>query len=297
MQDRLRKLLNQTRALNTSFVSDRHKWRFLLGVIVVFVLAATAPMAWTEEDDEDDENEIPFSEAEIFFELNNSDGDLGIHALIDGDPWKRLKIEDPNGRKILGIGVSGRLRRQGLTQLFFESAEPPFDELAPSTFFARFPEGMYEISARTLDGEEMESETPLTHVMPAPPEPTVNGLEAAEQCDDEEPDFDATETSAPVVISWAAVTTSHPDADGPGAGVQPPVEVTIHNYEVVVEVTTEVDGEEFASIMHVTLPPGETSVTLPDEFVAQGDEFKYEILAREESFNQTAIESCFVLVE
>ncbi len=42
---------------------------------------------------------------------------------------------------------------------------------------------------------------------------------------------------------------------------------------------------------------GETTVTIPPEFIDLGDEFKYEVLAREESFNQTAIESCFVIVE
>ena len=60
-----------------------------------------------------DEDEIEFDVAEIFFELNNTDGDLGIHSLIDGEPWKRLKIEDPNERRMLGVGVRGRLRRQG----------------------------------------------------------------------------------------------------------------------------------------------------------------------------------------
>jgi hypothetical protein len=41
----------------------------------------------------------------------------------------------------------------------------------------------------------------------------------------------------------------------------------------------------------------ETSVTIPEEFTDSGDTLKYEVLAREESFNQTAVESCFVLVE
>ena len=41
----------------------------------------------------------------------------------------------------------------------------------------------------------------------------------------------------------------------------------------------------------------ETAVTIPEEFTDLGDIFKYEVLAREESFNQTAVESCFVLVE
>jgi hypothetical protein len=38
-------------------------------------------------------------------------------------------------------------------------------------------------------------------------------------------------------------------------------------------------------------------MTIPAEFLALGETFKYEVLAREESYNQTAIETCFVLVE
>jgi hypothetical protein len=57
--------------------------------------------------------------AESFFEPNNTDGDLGIHSSIDGEPWTRLAIEGPNGREILDITLRSRLKRQGLTQLFF----------------------------------------------------------------------------------------------------------------------------------------------------------------------------------
>jgi hypothetical protein len=35
-------------------------------------------------------------------------------------------------------------------------------------------------------------------------------------------------------------------------------------------------------------------MTIPAEFLLQTDTFKYEVLAREESFNQTAVESCFI---
>jgi hypothetical protein len=73
------------------------------------------------------------------------------------------------------------------------------------------------------------------------------------------------------------------------------IPVTIHNYEVVVERELEVNGEEFASVFSIILPPGQTSMTIPAEFLGDGDKFKYEVLAREESFNQTAVESCFVL--
>ena len=244
--------------------------------------------------DRDDDDEIPFAVAQVFFELNNTDGDLGIHALIDGEPWKRLQIEDVNERRILNVGVRGRLRRQGLTEIFFESAEPPFDELAPEKFFARFPQGTYEVEGRTLDGDELESETEITHAMPAPPEPTVNGIPMAEQCDDEEPGYDAPDVSGPVVISWPAVAATHPDLGYPRSSP----DISIFNYQVVVETELEgPGGEEFTTVFSVVLPPDVTQMTVPAEFLAQAGEFKYEVLAREESWNQTAVESCFNLLD
>jgi len=266
------------------------KWS--TGLCALLLVPAVALAGGDRDDDDDDE--IPFAEAHVFFELNNTDGDLGIHALIDGDPWKRLKIEDQKERRILDVKVRGRLRRQGLTEIFFESAEPTFDVLSIGEFFDRFPEGTYEIEGRLLNGDEMESETEITHAMPAPPAPTVNGDAAAMQCDEDEPGYDATEVSAAdgIVIKWPAVTTTHPDPRYP----QGFKDIVIHNYEVVVEAEFETpDGEEFASVLSVILPPGVTEMTIPKEFIDQGDEFKYEVLAREESFNQTAIESCFVL--
>ncbi len=266
------------------------KLAILCSTVFTISLCSFGTMSWAQDDEE-----IPFSEAHIFFELNNTDGDLGIHALLDGDPWKKLEIEDPKGRKMLDIKVKGRLKKQGLTEIFFESAEPTFDELSPQEFFSRFRQGTYEIEAKTLEGKELESEVELSHIMPAPPEPTINGLPHSQQCDEENPGFDVTITSAPVTISWPAVQTSHPDPNGGGAAVQPTVPVQIHNYEVVVEVELDVNGEEFPSVMHVVLPPGETSLTIPGEFLDQGEEFKYEVLAREANFNQTAVESCFVV--
>ena len=261
-----------------------------LGVaMVALIFGAAAPAVWSDE--------IPFDEAEIFFELNDTDGDLGIHALIDGDAWKKLKIKGPADDKMLDIKIKGNLKQQGLTELFFESAEPTFDELFPEEVFDRFPDGEYEIQGKTLEGDKLESTAVVTHVMPAPAEPTVNGFAMVEVCDEDDPDYVATdlEVMAPVIIAWPAVTTSHPDPFGGGAGVQPPVGVVIHNYEVVVETEVEVDGDELEVVFSVILPPGETSMTVPAEFLALSDEFKYEVLAREESFNQTAVESCFVL--
>lgn len=245
----------------------------LKAVPLAIILGTVAPLGLAEDEDED---EVPFDEAEIFFELNNTDGDLGIHALIDGDAWKRLEIENPRERKLLNVSVRGHLRRQGLTEIFFESAEPTFDELSPKTFFRRFPEGIYEVEGRTLEGEELESETEVTHVMPAPPEVSVNDMPAADDCDAELPVL-----SAPVTISWEPVTESHPDLGRSG------VMIDVVNYEVVVEI----DETPFRT--STILPSSATSFQVPSEILALGDEIKFEVLVREASFNQTAVESCF----
>ncbi len=245
--------------------------------------------------DDHDEEEISWDVAEVFFELNNTDGDLGIHALVDGEPWKRLQIEDVNERRIFAVNARSRLRRQGVTEIFFESAEPTFDELPSATFFRRFPEGIYEVEGVSLNGIEIESETEITHAMPAPPVPTVNGITAAQTCDDEDPGYDAPLIVADsYVIAWDEVTHTHPELGSPLNA--PGLEVV--NYQVVVETDLEAaDGEEFTTIFSVILPPDVTEMTIPAEFIDQSDSFKYEVLVRESSWNQTATESCFLTSE
>ena len=252
--------------------------------IAAAALAVALPTAWADDDDDDEEN--PFDEHEIFFELNHTDGDLGIHAKIDGDAWKRLKIErDADERTLLRIRLKSSLKRQGLTELFFESAEPPFDELDPDEFFERFPEGQYDIAGVTVDGEELESETEITHLIPAPATPSVNGMPAAPDCDSELPVVDG---DLPVVITWPAITHSHPEL----GRINEPIEVV--NYEVVAEI------DETPFVVSAILPPDAGSFVIPAEIIAlgdAGDEIKFEVLVREASFNQTGVESCFVLVE
>lgn len=258
----------------------------ILVPVVALILGAAAPELWAGHYDDDDD-ETPFDVAELFFELNDTDGDLGIHALVDGDAWKYLEIEDPRDRKMLNIIVRGRLRRQGLTELFFESAEPTFDELSPKRFFRRFPEGEYDIEGITIEGEERESEVWLSHVLPAPPVVFINDDSAAEDCDADLPEVDP---NLPVVIEWSRVTMSHDEIgkrDVPLVG-----DHEVVNYEVVVEI------DETPWKISTILPPDATSFVVPQEIldlVKSGDEVKFEVLVREASYNQTAIESCFAI--
>jgi hypothetical protein len=276
--------MTHTQSKNKEMKRYFHMLAILLIPVVALILGAAAPELWAgnHDDDDDDDDEIPFDVAELFFELNNTDGDLGIHALVDGDAWKYLEIEDTRDRKMLNIIVRGRLRRQGLTELFFESAEPTFDELSPKKFFRRFPEGEYDIEGITLEGEERESEVWLSHVLPAPPEPTVNGTPAAEDCDaDDLPEVIAGE---PVIIAWDPVTESHPTIGKSGL-------IEVVNYEVVVEI------DETPWKTSIILPPDVTSFVVPPEILNLSDEIKFEVLVREASYNQTAVESCFEIVE
>jgi len=251
--------------------------------ISIFLLAAAMSTSTLVVANGDDDEELEFDEAFIFFELNNTDGDLGIHAKIDGDEWKKLKIEDSKGRSMLKIKVKGRLKKQGLTELFFESAEPIFDDLDPVDFFKRFPEGTYEIEAKTLEGEELESEVEVSHIMPAPPGGVnVNGMPAdvvGEECDNS-----ATSVSLPIIIDWEPVTMSHPDIGTPEGG---PVAVTIDSYEVVVEI------DEDTPVLSIVLPSHITEIAIPDAFITLTTEWKFEILAKLENGNATAVESCF----
>ena len=221
----------------------------------------------------------PFSEAKIYFELNDTDGDLGIHSAIDGSEWKYLEIEDPGERRILAVNLTGRLRQLGLTELFFESAEPSFDEMPAAEFLAKFPEGTYEISGITVDGEELESAVKLSKLLPGPPRNVrVNGIRAAENCDAANLPL----VTPPVYITWDPVTQSHPTIGRKGAA-------KIVRYQVFAE-QTEDDPLTFS----LDLPPTTTRYKIPQELIALGDdEYKFEVLAREANGNQTAIESCF----
>ena len=251
----------------------------LLSVAVAVLVLATISPVWAGDgDDDDDDGEvIPFDVANVFFELNDTDGDLGIHALIDGEPWKRLEIEGPPGSEQLLIRLRRALRRQGLTELFFESAEPTFDELDPERFFRRFPEGEYEVEGMSIEGDELASTSIVTHLIPAPVgNLAVNSMAVSEDCDlDPGPGV-----SDPITVSWDPTTLSHPDL---GRTNEP---IDVDGYQAVVE------QEETEVKITIDLPADVTSVDLPSGLLSPG-EVKVEVLVREASGNQTATESCF----
>jgi hypothetical protein len=226
----------------------------------------------------------PLERADILAELNETDGDLGFHALIAGEAAKRLTVRGPDGLPILSVRPVGSLGEQGLTELSFESTEPESEAIPPEEFFARFPEGRYTIAGPATEGGRVEGSAKFSHRMPAPPDNVaVSGIPLAEDCEAQDPPA----VGQPIVISWDPVTTSHPTIGSPNDAP-----IRIQRYQLVVE------REEPTALVHSVDLPGDLrayEITLPAEFVALGAEFKYGIVVRAKNGNQTALESCFAL--
>ena len=265
-------------------------WSSFIQTVTKCIPAITAAMVMTflagpalAEDD----NELPFKITSLIIEL--TDNDIELQAFVDGVEWRRLQVIDPNERKIFNLSAQRNLRRQGgLSELFFASEpthyledEPDFDGTI-ERFLARFPEGEYEFEGVTVNGDELEGEAILTHVLPALPEiiaPVADG--------DDPPVVDPNN----LVIDWEPVTTRF-IGDGP---------VEIFEYQVIldqvepVRVAPWIDGETRRAL--INLPASVTELTVPPEFLLPGSEYEFEILAIEVSGNVTISVGEFVTSE
>lgn len=126
----------------------------LLSVFAIFVIAEAAE----------------FEESRIYIEYNSTDNDLGFHVSLDGEDWKTLKIFNPKGKLIADVQGKGGYKQLGLTELFFEGAEPSLFEFPLADLLELFPPGEYEFKGFTVDGEKITGESTLSHAVPAGPD-------------------------------------------------------------------------------------------------------------------------------
>lgn len=209
-------------------------------------------------------NEIELDEANVFIEWNSTDTDFGIHFFWDGEPWKSMVVKNERGQTVLNVKAKKNVRAQGLTEGFFESAEPPESELSKEEFFARFPKGVYEFLGKSLDGDRLVGEADFTHTLPAPPK----NLSPAEGD----------------VVSHLGFTASFDPVTEDTEGNP----LDIEFYEVVVE---KEDDEPILQVFSVILRPNQTSVDVPAQFLEPNTEYKLEVIAQEESGNRTITET------
>ena len=248
-----------------------------LAICAAFLVAAAAPNCWAKDDDDGDEQ--PFKDAEFFIEYNSTAGDTGVQVFLDDDNWRRITISDPRDKTLFMVKGKSILGRQGLTELFFESVEPELADLPIVKFLKRFPEGDYEFEGIRNDGIELESEVEFTHVIPCGPEvkPEEGKVLAP---------------GSTIVISWEeveeVVDPAKTDAAGETVCTDPgnlDQELEIDSYQVIVE-NSDVD-------IIVNLTSDDRELTVPPELLENDTLYIFEVLAKEESGNQTITEGFF----
>jgi hypothetical protein len=205
---------------------------------------------------------IRLDDATMIIEVNSTDRDAGLQVFLDGEPWSRMAVSAPDGRKVLDVDATGRLNRFGLTELFSESHEPEFTELSLRTFKKRFPEGTYTFAGRTVEGRKLVGKARLSHDTPNGPRITS-------------PAAGGTVPETDVVARWTR---------GPQ-----PAGVHIVGYRAIVE------RENPLRVFNADLPASMPSVTIPAEFLEPGIEYKLEVQAIEKSGNQTISEITFLV--
>jgi hypothetical protein len=200
---------------------------------------------------------IRFEQHDLFIEYNASAGDAGLQLNLDGENWKQFTLLDPNGNVLADLNAQSRLGQppNGLSELFFEASEPPFTQVPFSEFKRLFPEGVYRFRGRAGNGREMVASDRLSHLIPGAPHVTF-------------PTKGARVDPNGFKVTWEPVTS--------------PAGVKIVSYQVIVNQ----GGRELS----MYLPPSVTSVTIPAEFLKPGAKTGGEVLAREESGNQTITE-------
>lgn len=236
---------------------ERKCMSLLLGLLA-FTFSGISSTSWAQGE------VLEFDELRVLIEINATDGDAGFQTLLDADEWKEVDIRDTQGLSIYSVKGYGSVREQGLTENFFESAEPSCAETPLGEFLDRFPAGTYQFSGKTLDNDKLEGEAILTHVLPGAPEnlsPTGGGVSVA----------------SPVAISWTG-GSSLGACPPNGAEIVIPSTADLFGFKVIVE--REVP--EPLVIFTVDLPASATSVTIPAEFLEEDAIYKYEIIAIEE---------------
>lgn len=211
-----------------------------------------------------DHEDVELDEAEVYIEWNSTDTDYGIQFFWDSEGFTRMTVRNEDGRQALDVKTKRNVKEQGLTEGFFESVEPPSDEVSMEDFFDRFPEGEYEFRGRGMDGERLFGEAEFTHTLPAPPENLF-------------PEEDDVVAHTGFYAGFDAVTE---DTEGN--------DLDVELYILVVE---KIDDDPILQTFEVVLRPDVTTIWIPEGFLEPDTEYKLEVIAQEESGNRTITET------
>ncbi len=232
----------------------------------VEVVTAGATEAACPEDG--DEWEV----AKLYIEHNATDEDTGVHGLFGGEAWQELCLTDPDGNQIWLADPQAQLHDLAVADFFFESREPEAGEYSVDDLRADFPEGGYTVTGTDYEGTARKGTARFTHAIPTEPEITAPAL-----AEDAETAGDSTVASDGLVVTWKPVTET---IDGDP--------VTITGYEVIVTMEEFEDPDGLSRpVFDVHVPADFASLAVPPEFLLPDTVYELEVLALEESGNQT----------
>lgn len=100
---------------------------------------------------------------------NATDVDTGVHGAFGGEAWRELCITGPTGEQLLLVDPRNQLDGLAMSDLLFESREPPGDEYSVDDLQSDFPEGSYTVSGTGHDGVARIGQARFTHAIPAAP--------------------------------------------------------------------------------------------------------------------------------
>ena len=220
-------------------------------------------------------DEVVLKDAKLNIEHNATDLDTGFQGFIDSEGWQQLDMTGEDGGDLLTFTGQGELGDLGLTELFFETVEPENDEVSIADMLATLPAGAYTIEGPAIEDGASAGWTSgtalLTHAIPAGPQLLTPAEDAA---------LNAAED---LVVSWAPVTetiTGDP--------------VTIIAYQLIIENDQEPHPHMIGKQgLSAYVPAAVTSITIPAGLLETDTDYAWEVLAIEESGNQTLASSAF----
>src|SRR5215218_7838671 len=259
----------------------KNKMMILLAAILsaslaaIFVSGQVALAGEGSEGNADSDTAIPLKEAKLNIEHNVKDNDTGFQGFLDSEGWDRITVTGPDG-KVLDFRGEGELGQLGLTELFFESVEPENADVPISEVLETLPEGEYTFEGSAIEVGEKQGKTIgtalLTHDIPEGP-----GLLSPEE------DAVVPEENEDLLVSWSPVDKTINGSD-----------INIISYQLIIEKDEDPDPHMIGTMgLSMYLPPDVTQMTIPKEFLEPGTDYLWEVLAIEESGNQSLNSSQF----
>lgn len=108
------------------------------------------------------------SDPEVFFELNSTARDVGLHASFEAEGWKSVRIEGPGGRRVSQVRAEGPSRQIAITELRFEGEEPNVREVSFSHLRTLFPPGRHLLRGTTVGNRTLRGADKFTAKLPCP---------------------------------------------------------------------------------------------------------------------------------